>query len=104
MAAATEVVEALARVAESGEAALDDDAILDQAPVVARGLVPTQADALVGEVRGKASGPEVRRLAEVAVGVDDHVVGRHRFDRGFAHASHDQGPPPEEQLRVSYRM
>ena len=61
VAAATEVVEALARVAEPGEPAFDDDAILDQAPVVARGLVPTQADALVGEVCRAGLGSRGRR-------------------------------------------
>ena len=50
VAAATEVVEAFAGVAEPGEPPLDDHVVLDEADVVPGLFVPAQTDALVGEM------------------------------------------------------
>ena len=69
-----EVDEALAGVPEADEATVGRDAVLDEALVEARGLVPAEADALPCEMRRQVRFPEVCRLAHMAVGIDDELV------------------------------
>ena len=71
---AAEVDEVLARVAEPDEAAIRRDAILDETLVVSAGLVPAQPDGLVAQREREVRRPEVGRLADVPVGVDDQLA------------------------------
>ena len=98
VAAAAEVVErspALPRPTRPRSVAI---AVLDQALVVAR-VARSSAGGCPGR-QGAPEGPRVHRsgrLAEVAVGVDDQIALRDRFNRGFAHTSHHGFLPVEEQ-------
>ncbi len=71
VAALPEVVERLAGVAQPDEAAVGGQLIVDEALVEARRLVPPEPDPAVLEVRGQPPGPQIRRLADMTVGVDD---------------------------------
>src|SRR5262249_30207782 len=75
---ATQVDEWRPGVPEADEPAIGDAPVLDPRLVVAGLLVPAQPDAALAEVRRQACGPEIGRLADVAVRVDDELGhGRH---------------------------
>src|SRR4029077_12686014 len=58
-------------VSETPEPAVGDAPVFDPRLVVARGLVPAQAKRPLAVFGGQTCGPEVRRLADVPVRVDD---------------------------------
>ncbi len=68
-----EVDVGLARVAEAHQPPVGDGLALEVALVVAGGLVPPEADALLGQVAREARLPEVGRFDDVPVGVDDEL-------------------------------
>ena len=75
VATAAEVLEALAGVAEPDEAASRHDDVLDGALVEAGRFVPAKPDTAIAHRHREVSLPEVGRLADVAVRVDDVLAG-----------------------------
>ena len=98
VAAAAEVVEALARVAEAGKATFDDDAILDEArgrsrcPRSNAGGCPGRRDVREGLGSQRSAGSQRWPSASTI-----RSLVRDRFDRGFAHTSHHGFLPVEDQ-------
>src|SRR4029077_1423258 len=85
--AASEVGERGAGVAEPDQATVGDAPVLDPGLVVAGVGVPAEPQRALAERRGQSRRPQVRRLADVAVGVDDDVGARHAEDSA-------RGAPP----------
>ena len=63
-----------ARVREACESHRDPDAVLDEHLLGLDVVVPAHAQALIAHRRWEVPFPEVGRLADVPVGVDDHDV------------------------------
>src|SRR5438045_3656493 len=90
--AAPEFVERLTGIAEPDETAVGCHALLDQALVVARLLVPAQADALFAQARWEVVFPQSSGLAQMAVGVHDGKVSGHGAKPPAARTSSSTDP------------
>ena len=94
MHAATEVLVRQPGVAQSGDAAVGEHPVFDEALVPLRVGIPTDADALVAEVARKLRLPQVGRFEDVAVGIE-HVHAR-SLPRAAQSLSWKALPVPED--------
>ena len=89
---------------EAGESHRDADVVLDEHLLGLDVVVPAHPQALLAHRRWEVPFPEIGRLADVPVGVDDHHVvdsRAHRFPLTTRHSLRRRVPVPRRSLLAS---